>query len=610
MTENQQLLADYVETGSEAAFRELVLRYTNLVYSVAVRVTCGNSQLAEDIGQTVFSDLSRKAHSLSREVMLGGWLHRHTCFVAATVMRGERRRQQREKHAVQMSAIQDQGEDHLARVAPILDEAINQLDAEDRTAVLLRFFEERNLRSVGEEIGTTENAARMRVTRALQKLQTALRLRGVTISASALATVLAGNAVTAAPIGAAVSFSSAAFIGANSGTGLSLSGLKIIAMTNLKLGTICAVLVAGVATDLLIRRHWQLGFERENQSLVQRIAQLQSENETLSNNLALAKRAPALRLPIAAAQIPQAPVDDLQSTNLYARLKDKSPKLTAEQAEAYLKANGRNAASLLAAFRTTDDPALLEEAKQKYPNDPQVAFEAAFKKEATPEERRQWLDALKISAPNNALANYLSAQEYFKGGQNDRAVEELVAASGKSQFHDYTQERMQDDEEAYLTSGYSVAEAKTVSSMQLLLPQLAEMKQLCLNTVELANSYRQAGDEVSAQSALQMAVNLGTRYGNDAPGEPVINQLVGNAVQRIALGKMDPSSPFGGDGQTVQNQLDQLNKQNAEIREMSQKVESLLPMMSEQDWINYKDRWRVFGEDAAFRWVLGKFGQK
>jgi RNA polymerase sigma factor (sigma-70 family) len=610
MTETQQLLADYVKRGSESAFRELVLRYTDLVYSVALRATCGNSQLAEDIGQTVFSDLSRKAATLSPKTMLGGWLHRHTCFVAATVMRAERRRQKRECHVAQMNAIENHGEDHLARVAPVLDDAINQLDSEDRTAILMRYFEERNLHSIAEAIGTTDNTARMRVARALGKLERLLRQRGVTISASALGTVLAGNAVTAAPIGLALSFSSTALIGSTSGTGLTLSGLKIIAMTNLKLGSICALLAAGVTTGLLIKNHSQVKFQRQNELLLQQVARLQSDNESLSNKLARAKKSLSLRLPAPYVQIPAVPVDDLQSTNLYARLKDKSPKLSSEQAEAYLKANGRTAASLLAAFRTTDDPGLLEEAKQKYPNDPQVAFEAAFQKEATPEQRRNWLEALKRSAPDNALANYLSAQEYFKSGQTDRAVEELIAASGKTEFQDYTQERIQDDEEAYLTSGYSVAEAKTVSSMQLLLPQLAEIKQLCLSTVELANSYRQAGDESSAQSALQMAVNLGTRYGNNAPGEPVINQLVGNAVQRIALGKMDPASPYGSDGQTVQDQLDQLNKQNTAVREMSQKVESLLPMMSEQDWISYKDRWRVFGEDAAFRWVIGKYGQK
>src|SRR5437868_5861565 len=121
MSEIQKLLAEYVSSGSDAAFHELVSRYTNLVYSVAIRLTYGDSQLAEDVGQTVFSDLARKAHTLSPEVMLGGWLHRHTCYVAATMMRSERRRQARERQAVQMNAMQDHTEVNLAHVAPILD---------------------------------------------------------------------------------------------------------------------------------------------------------------------------------------------------------------------------------------------------------------------------------------------------------------------------------------------------------------------------------------------------------------------------------------------------------------------------------------------------------
>ena len=155
-----------------------------------------------------------------------------------------------------------------------------------------------------------------------------------------------------------------------------------------------------------------------------------------------------------------------------------------------------------------------------------------------------------------------------------------------------------------------MAEAKTVSSMQLLLPQLAQIKQLCLDSVELANSYRQAGDEASAQSVLQMAVNLGSRYSAESPGEATISQLVGIAIERIAYGKMDPAGPYGNDGQTVQDHLTQLETQNATLRNLSQQVESLLPMLTDQDWISYKDRWRVFGEDGAFRWVIGKYGQK
>src|SRR5258705_1839936 len=97
MTDGQQLLAEYVDSGSEAAFRELVARYVDLVYSAAVRLVNGDTHLAEDITQTVFVDLARMARSLSRDVMLGGWLHRHTCFVASKTLRGERRRRERER---------------------------------------------------------------------------------------------------------------------------------------------------------------------------------------------------------------------------------------------------------------------------------------------------------------------------------------------------------------------------------------------------------------------------------------------------------------------------------------------------------------------------------
>ena len=96
MTDSQTLLADYVNHGSESAFREVVVRHLDLVYSVSVRLVGGDTHLAEDVAQTVFMDLARMAKSLSREVRVGGWLHRHTCFVAAKTMRGERRRQNRE----------------------------------------------------------------------------------------------------------------------------------------------------------------------------------------------------------------------------------------------------------------------------------------------------------------------------------------------------------------------------------------------------------------------------------------------------------------------------------------------------------------------------------
>ena len=187
ITDSQPLLADYAANGSERAFRELVTRYVDLVYSTALRLVEGDTHRAEDVAQAVFADLAGMAPKLSPNSALGGWLHRHTCFVARTVMRGERRRQARERQAVEMSALDNQPDIALTEIAPVLDEAINELGADDRDAILLRFFERRNLRSVGEALGVSENVAQKRVARAVQELAGLLRRRGFTLPAATLA---------------------------------------------------------------------------------------------------------------------------------------------------------------------------------------------------------------------------------------------------------------------------------------------------------------------------------------------------------------------------------------------------------------------------------------
>jgi len=292
MTDSQKLLTEYVETGSEPAFRELVTRYLDLVYSAAVRLVDGDTHRAEDVVQTVFADLARMARTLSSEVMLGGWLHRHTCHVAATILRSERRRQSRENQAAEMNALQDHSETNLAQVAPILDEAINHLGHDDRTAILLRFFEQRDFRAIGRALGTNEDAAQKRVTRALEKLHSLLKHRGLSFSAVTLGTALTTGAVSAAPAGLALGISSAALASAAVTGGTTVTLLKIITMTKLKLGIIGAIAVAGVATPLVIQHQAQVRLREENASLRQQAGekdQLAVENQRLSNQLAEAK---------------------------------------------------------------------------------------------------------------------------------------------------------------------------------------------------------------------------------------------------------------------------------------------------------------------------------
>jgi len=282
MTDSRALLVEYAENGAESAFRELVTRYIDLVYSTALRRVGGDAHLAQDVAQTVFLHLARKARSLPQNVMLGGWLHQATCNVAATVMRTERRRQARERQAVQMNTLQNDSAGTLDHVAPILDEAIGQLSEEDRTAVLLRFFEKRDFRSVGQALGSSEDAARMRVNRALEKLEVLLKQRGVTISATALGTALAAEAVTAAPAGLAATVAGSALAGVSAAGAATLSIFKIMAISKIQLGAIGAIVIGGLTTALVVQHQSLARYLNNNHSLQQQVQDLRDAKEQLA----------------------------------------------------------------------------------------------------------------------------------------------------------------------------------------------------------------------------------------------------------------------------------------------------------------------------------------
>jgi RNA polymerase sigma factor (sigma-70 family) len=602
MTDSPELLADYVRNGSEAAFRELVTRYLGLVYSTAIRLVGGDPHRAQDVSQLVFLDLARQARTLPGDVMLGGWLHRDTCFVAAKTMRSERRRLSRERQAVEMESMENHAPPDWMQLAQILDETINQLGAEDRTAILMRFFEQRDFRSVGGALGSNEDAARMRVNRALEKLRSLLKRRGVALSAAALGTALTSGAVTGAPAGLALAVSSAALSGAAAGSGAPFIFFKIMTMTHFKLGA-GLLAIAGAITVLVVQRDTQTKLRAEIQALQQQTGQLTAENERLAKRQLPTHPAAPMRW---SPRTNAAPVEELAVTNLYDRFKNSAPKLTRAQVGVYLKANGRKAATLLAAYRASGDPALLKEAMASFPNDPQVAFEAIFDKSLTPGEERQWLNAFEQSAPNNALGNYLSAYNYFSAGQTELGLQELASADGKGLF-DYTLDRVQDDKEAYLSAGYSVAEAERISLSALQIPQFQEVKSLGVDLVDMSQAYTQAGDSASAQAVLQMALNLGQLYANTTTSPTLLSPLVGMAIERIALGTMDPNSPFGNNGQTAQDALDQIAQQKALLRQLGDQSESVFQSMSDQDWINYTDRRLFFGEAAALQWAVNKY---
>jgi RNA polymerase sigma factor (sigma-70 family) len=258
MIDDMELVRQYAQCKSEEAFATLVSRHVNLVYSVALRQVC-DAHLAEDITQTVFIILARKAGSLTSKTVISGWLYRTARYASAKALIMQRRRQHREQEAYMRAQLNETESNAWMQIEPVLDTAMAQLGEKDHNAVVLRFFEGRNFKDISATLGTTEGGAKMRVNRALEKLRTFFTSRGLTFSAAAIAGAISANSVQAAPIGLATSLTVAAIQGTTvtaSTLTLIKSTLKLMAWTKLKTAAVVgviAIMAAGTATVTLQR---------------------------------------------------------------------------------------------------------------------------------------------------------------------------------------------------------------------------------------------------------------------------------------------------------------------------------------------------------------------
>lgn len=255
MANDAELLHRYVSGADEGAFAEFVARHINLVYSAALRQLGNDGHLAHDVTQLVFLTAARKAGSLLTHPLLAGWLYTTTHYIAARILRQERSRQLREQKAFQMNEGLGSAENVAwEQIRPALDRVLQSLGERDREVVVLRFFTGCSFAEIGAELGLTEDAARRRVERALDKLRRRFSRGGITSTNAVLATALTRFAVAAAPAGMASTVAHTAVATAASGTGFGLAFFHVMSSSK-TLWAGAVVVCAIVAGGFYVTRH-------------------------------------------------------------------------------------------------------------------------------------------------------------------------------------------------------------------------------------------------------------------------------------------------------------------------------------------------------------------
>jgi RNA polymerase sigma factor (sigma-70 family) len=265
MDQDAELLRCYLDDRSELSFAALVRRHLPLVYSTALRQVGGDSHRAQEVAQAVFTLFARKADKLRSHPAPAGWLYTCTHFLSAKARRSEQRRLRYEREA---QAMEDPAEDATAmvdwdRLRPVIDEAMIGLKEHDRTAVLLRFFENRSYAEIGAQLSVTENTARMRVDRALDALRSVLERRGISSAVAALGAALSSQATVAIPTGLPATITSGAAATAAGGIAI------FMGTTFIKTAAVAAIALAA-ATGLLLQHREIEKLRAENVQLQQR----------------------------------------------------------------------------------------------------------------------------------------------------------------------------------------------------------------------------------------------------------------------------------------------------------------------------------------------------
>lgn len=278
-------------------------------------------------------------------------------------------------------------------------------------------------------------------------------------------------------------------------------------------------------------------------------------------------------------------------------------KFSNEQLAEYLLKNGTNVETLLVAAQLGDDrTGYFKLAAKLFPDDPRVQF-AIVVHDVLPEAKREWLERFKQSAPDNALAGFLSAREYLKSGDRTSAYLELLDAAGKPHFDDYTLDAWQTTEEAQLQAGRSPAEAKASAAWGLWLPHLGQLRGMANEMEAWQKEYRAGGEMAAAEELARIGAAVAQHLKSGDGSHYLINQLVGTSMERSVLNQLPPDGNPAFLHGTVQQRLDELSAFRKESKQLVQHFNHFIEQGGETAIISFYDRMKVQGEYATLKWV-------
>lgn len=341
--------------------------------------------------------------------------------------------------------------------------------------------------------------------------------------------------------------------------------------------------------------------------------------ETTSPERGLSGSLPAAPIPTAVAapsQLPHSevaiapapeppPATGLDRTNIFSALFDANgevPRIPEKVVQRWIAAGRTNAADLLAIRQVSGDQKFLLQALSNFPGDPRVLVAATALKD-DPGSARARLDQLKRSAPNNSLADYLSAQNHLKNGRPEAALADLVAAAGKTGFDDYSLDANLGAEELYLAAGFSPGEAKAFGTANTLYPHLWPLKDMAGQLAEMEGQHVAAGEVDSAARLAQYGVQLARQLTESGGGKPLIADLTAISILGLTLKPLPPDQRFDFLNGTPAEMLAQQLQLRATLTENSNYLTDWMRAAKESEVVAYFDRWKLYGEAEALRWM-------